>query len=694
MRRPPERLKTAANRLAELLASEEGCQILQALAEFGTDETTDARETRPAITGSRSLIEFQPGRVGIWEPKFIDGELCFIRARGSERWSLWAPVGKIRVRREAKRVVLLGESVARGFFYDPRFNPALALQNILHSALGAEDVDVIDLARIGIQLKPLTKLVQEAIALKPDIVVLLAGNNWHPLDGLELEQVQEIGAILRRDASWSRAKTFVEEKLRASIHDFAVLLASLAESHGFKVVIVIPEFNLLDWNELGRPSPILDSEENEKWICARDQARTAWAAGSSDLCAKFAREMLQIDEGSSPVGFRFLANVALKREALSEARLLLQEARDAGIFLPRMDSPRCYSVSQEALRHEARRHGFSLIDLPKLLEEYLSGALPGRAIFHDYCHLTAEGIGVAMGAVAQAILPLLGQEARPWRELAGLAGQLPLEAHAEANFLAAIHNANWGQDFDIVRHHCWQALRKAPAIAEAMFLYADFHIRRAPAMLCHSYDRLASAQYFMGMDFFYLDPRVKKPLNLTAIRAIGSALEAAHPGMQSFLDDLVKGQHTVLKGVVNLLDRAYCSTSYAMLEGDWLERAALYRAYNRRSSFILIAEPTASVSLQITFRTQSAVHSQSLKVEVNGQSIAMLPTSTSWQTMTITVPEELLLEGVNSIVLEWPLPVWKRAEKIAQVSESLERGELAKLYPVYGELHAFRAAIV
>src|SRR6185295_8397379 len=57
------------------------------------------------------------------------------------------------------RIVLVGESVARGFPYDPRFNCALALRKLLNLATGADELEVIDLAQNGLTYAGLIDLL-------------------------------------------------------------------------------------------------------------------------------------------------------------------------------------------------------------------------------------------------------------------------------------------------------------------------------------------------------------------------------------------------------------------------------------------------------------------------------------------------------------------------------------------------------
>src|SRR6185437_17005129 len=81
-------------------------------------------------------------------------------------------------KRSKWRVVLVGESVARGYLYDPQFNPASALQTLLVGQLGTGNVDVVDLAQSNQTLQELKVIIGKSLTLAPDVLVIFAGNNW------------------------------------------------------------------------------------------------------------------------------------------------------------------------------------------------------------------------------------------------------------------------------------------------------------------------------------------------------------------------------------------------------------------------------------------------------------------------------------------------------------------------------------
>ena len=54
------------------------------------------------------------------------------------------------------------------------------LQKILESVLGLGKIDVVDLTKSNLRIPELKACVGQSLALSPDVLVIFAGNNWHP----------------------------------------------------------------------------------------------------------------------------------------------------------------------------------------------------------------------------------------------------------------------------------------------------------------------------------------------------------------------------------------------------------------------------------------------------------------------------------------------------------------------------------
>src|SRR5690349_7501867 len=137
---PSESSKSFANRIARSAVSRDATQLVRLLHVSGL-------VGGPAVAPA----ENDGDNVGIWAPKVVNGRVAFVRrAETMADWTYWADVQRIEPKSDKVRVLLIGESVARGYLYDPVFNPAMALQQILESQFGADKVEVIDLARTNL----------------------------------------------------------------------------------------------------------------------------------------------------------------------------------------------------------------------------------------------------------------------------------------------------------------------------------------------------------------------------------------------------------------------------------------------------------------------------------------------------------------------------------------------------------------
>jgi hypothetical protein len=131
--RPDESLIPTTRRLDELLACEDGTSILALLQRLGLDS---GHAAKPQPIGSGGSLE-----IGVWTPEVReDGSVEFLRSQAlAGAWPWWADLDRIAPKC-GTRTVLLGESVARGYLFDPAVTPAVMLEHLLGS-------EVVDLAR-------------------------------------------------------------------------------------------------------------------------------------------------------------------------------------------------------------------------------------------------------------------------------------------------------------------------------------------------------------------------------------------------------------------------------------------------------------------------------------------------------------------------------------------------------------------
>jgi hypothetical protein len=699
MNTPPEPLKAFCNRLAAAALSSGGADLARQLRIAGMlgEPFQPAGEAAVAAPARQEVPPAGVDRVGIWERK--RGETHFVRRmETSPEWSFWANLGRIEPKRGLRRVVLIGESVARGYFYDPRFTPAMALRTVLERRMG-EAVDVVDLARTDLRLE-VGELARSAHLLEPDAVVIFAGNNWNVSFKPPLPEIALIDSRLREEGI-PGLKRFAEKKAAARVRGMVGEVSSFYRARGIPVVWLVPEFNLGAWRDPATNAPHLPGTGNRDWLDLWQAARGAFDAGDLPQAAELARRMVEIDQGVAAAGLYLAAECSLRSGDLAAARRHLELARDAAIWdTSRHVTPRAYGVVQEALRSTAAEHGGIVVDLPRVFHEHLGEAIPDRRLFLDYCHLTAAGIRVAMAAAASPLLRVLKKVEVPWRALVDERIAPSREVEAEAAFLAAIHNAHWGQDRDAVGHYCSLAVRTSPAIAEVMTRFIEIQTRRAPMLMCRAAEEIASLasqqlqQYLLRSN----DQRLDRLL----LDAITESLQEIGVDARGNLERLRREEHGLARGTADLLAFYSCSDTRQPQEVMWampqqvgghsFKESDFYRAYGIESRFLFIGEAGQPVRLRLTGRLPgSAPPRRTLLLSLNDRPQVEIEIGGTWETWELAIPGEAVREGVNEVSIRWPLPEFPGQEALASAFTDPDAAA-PELYPCFGEIHTLTAA--
>jgi hypothetical protein len=354
--------KDMAGRLAQLFESAEGERVLRLI--------TRLSDTRPERGSSTEELKKPAGtpeklRVGTWEATNEAVGRSFVRVDTGVPWHLWANVPKIPPKGPRRRIVMIGESVARGHLFDPHFTPALALQQIMSDACGPDETEIVDLARTNLSYEQLQELITQSLHLEPDALVIFAGNNWSVLSAQSEEKLLDVAYAFRAAGSWRGVKELCESILIANARQTLRSLQGIVREHGIPVVFVLPEFNLVDWHTECDCPPMLNGEETEAWLRAKCQAEQLLKSNDWEKAEYLGERLMQLDQSTTSAGPNILAQVSQKRGDNQTARTFLEMARDAIVCLPFTDTPRCYSVTQQTIREGAAAHGVHLVDLPR-----------------------------------------------------------------------------------------------------------------------------------------------------------------------------------------------------------------------------------------------------------------------------------------------------------------------------------------
>ena len=688
MERPPESLKSFGNRIARVVSQTGAPEMIRLMLLSGFQGGAARLSDLDDVPQSEEL-----DHIGIWKRKVENGQICFVRRiEVMAEWHWWANLGRIEAKGAKRRVVLIGESVARGYLYDPEFTPALALEKILAPYFGADGIEVIDLARTNLGYK-VRELAIAALQLQPDIAVIFAGNNWNVSEPRPSE-LTEIDDALLKDGI-AGAKRICDQQIERNARGIVDDIASAYESSGVPLVWIIPEFNLRDWQDPITNAPRLGAGLNREWLGLLEEARSSLGDGDLSNASKLAARMIEIDQGVCMAGFYILAECSKRSNDIAAERKYLELARDSMSWdLSRMPTPRPYRVTQDVLREKTAGYKNQFVDLPVLFKEHLNGEIPDRRLFLDYCHLTTEGIRVAMGAAASCVL----------RALTGIDTLVttddvapPREIEAEASFLAAIMNGHCSQSYDVVHHFCARALKLSPHAGELMLNYIDFQTRRLlPMRMTEAEERIAKSGSSLMQR--YLLRLNQKRLDKLLLDAIVNALAEVGIDARERVEQLRREEHSVVSTDIDLLDYYYCSATGQEQELAWLNRveekryrpdADYYRAYWPESRFVFVGEAGCAVSLLLTCRLPNG--EGAISVLVNGKPQVEMVVNGEWSSWTINLDGEVVRDGLNEVAVRWPVVDFDNTGWIESVRQRVCERKFPEFYPIFGEIHSFRA---
>lgn len=628
--------------------------------------------------------------IGIWKQHGGNGAAYYERDRQQiASWHLWANVHRLYPKNGKQRIVLLGESVARGYFYDPFYTVAGELQAILNKSAGALPYEVVDLARTSMTMQGMVELVRSCGALGPDAVVIFAGNNWY------LEFYHLLGAADHKELSAAfKARSFeglkqvLEQKFREFIVTFFEEVTTQLVRQNIPLLFIIPGYNLKDWKSdpLGKSISWLPGDGVQQWLSACKRAQNA---GDNLQEIKHAAEQMVHIDPFNPYGFELLSQYYIKTAQWDNAKQCLQAGRDAMLIRRGGNMfPVSFGILQETVLEEAGKAGIEVLDLAALFNNIKKDGIPDRELYLDYCHLTVKGIKLAMRHAARMLMEIItGKEIAP-SAITPSSLEPSNDVKGIAHFFAAIHNAHRDQPEEILQFHCRKALSYSPEVKDAMLSYVDFSSRHTPTVLCSSYQQLMAQgkfrQYEGGLPLQH--PRNGKLMDIPLVNAIAAAMSAAGIKLEHNIRALRIEEHGVGPESVDLLSSFYSHTCYTGSPGS-AARPLYSQVRSNESRFSFIADAANNLQFTIVCRTCGKnENGRQITITVNNKVVAGFPMSNTWSKQTFVVSSNHLTAGVNKLLIEWPYTSFSFPHPGNCVSAA---GLIDAVAPVAGEIHSF-----
>ncbi|HKO98447.1 MAG TPA: hypothetical protein VJU86_15730 [Pyrinomonadaceae bacterium] len=658
--------------------------------------------------------------IGIWQPDIVNGEEVFVRPDPGPLGDDWCPRKYLQPRRGPLplRVCLIGESTAAGFFYAPQLTPASVLAHQLNAIKGSEAFEVIDLTKIDMPADgstyDLVRVTVAALQLDPDVLVIFAGNNWlklfRPSASYGPDYLRSFAAAYE-DAGARGIMEQCEQNTRNQAAGVVKNLSYIAATVPVSLVLVIPEVNQTDWARC-LPVAWLPGNRTSEWQTLYAKASTLKRdPRNASLVKSLAEQMIKLDEGTCPVSYRLLADALAAQGRTAETREMLMREVDSAAWNA-CALPGASSTVREVLQSVAGNPHMTCVDLPKKFFEH-TGKLPGKEMFLDYCHLTLDGIKVAMAAVASEVLRLTGGDEQTF-DYRSLLQRLPgpevsPAKDALAKFLAALYTIHWERRFDsespMPRYWCEAAIDAWSGIQDTMLEYVATLIA-SPSALGLS----VAEQRFFGRQNCFEDGshwwagegrRLRRfSLDPVAINLICEVLEQSGRPVRNLIDKQLVDQHANGNGPrreIDLLNPCYHWTTMdelTSIQNDTRTYSGygLYQAFEPASNFCFVSDENRGVQLDLTARLATPAKEEGLAaIQVNGKNVGRLQAGRSWIRMELKLGRECLRTGINKLTIVWPELSADGDAATRNISERLRRGIPANLEPVFGEIQSLVA---
>lgn len=680
-------LNESKKHLAALLAEKvysEGNDFAKLLSSTGLVSTEFAELAAPSIkTPNKDLI-------GVWKKDPKTGD--FVRdVEQSADWNYWAQLPVLKTRKTRKRVVLIGESVARGMLCDPAYTPAQVLSQMLNSQLSGSEVEVIDLARTNADIDIVEELVTSCRQISPDAIIIFAGNNW--VGNLSYLKSVDSPYEISEEIKSSGIQGFrgkLESALRNNVERLIDMVNAQQLNGVPEICWVVPEFNLGDWRDPDINVHWLDGEgDNEKWLSLRKEADALLGRKELDSCIEIAKQMLKLDGGNCSATAYILADCYKELGDHEQCRQYLEIARDASVIdLSRSYTPRITRDIGDLIKAKAAEYKNKLVDLREVFKPHAEQGIPGRELFLDYCHLTSKGIKVAMSEVAREFAPsMLGRVVTAEKFLSN-APDITAKDDADAHLLAAIHNAHWGQNFDVVSYYCKQAAQKSKDVLSIMKIIVDLQNKRIPIWMNGA---IADEVYGLSPQVMrYLFSMSTSCLDELLFDAFSTCCSQYDVPLGKHISDIQLEQHSVSKvGKIDMLDPYFHNTSFSeqqLIEGGFNNRNDYYKAYMASSQFCFFTDAVRPHELKVTLKSTNKPDKAVIKV--NGQEVKAIEATKEWLSVSITLDEHILVKGANQVSVEWPECSLDSKKQLEQVCNDINGHLLPEIYPIYGNIYS------
>lgn len=591
--------------------------------------------------------------IGIWHKEAENSEFYTKNKRYENEYNYWCRNKKIPDGKKGKRIILIGESVARGFLYDPHFTPAKYLEYLLNYYTEEKNYEIIDLARLGMTIEIMIRTIKQCLKLKPDLIILFAGNNFRESIFLSEKDKEEYISSIKHNNQINQINKIIEKKMEGFIAELFLTIKNVNEKNNIPFLYIIPEFNLKDWESNNyEKEQYLITDNPAEWNTLFKHAEMAFESKDFKTAKEKYLKLIDIN----PVytyAYEKIAQIYELEHERKKARSWYQNARDSR-YLNWSRASVCTSTIRDKIIKYANKCNCITLDLQEKFHELMPESIPGKNLFLDNCHMSSKGIMISMQLAADNIARML--ENKPINSAVFSDDNGPdHNIEANARFCAAIYNAHIGaQSFNSLYEDIKQAYKYNPQISQLMIKYLNLASKKIPWVLNRDYEELLS-EHFTIMAQMDECRILDIPLCNAMLKVLKEDAGIDIISQINYMRIENFGPHN---GKINMLEPYFRENSYVKSVGETFyehntEQHLFVRFTGPISIFHLISNQTYSLSASIVMRIIKK--NQTVKIFVNDNYITDCCVADCWTRHEFIINKEYLRDdGLNQLAIYWP----------------------------------------
>lgn len=703
-------------KLTEFLTNrdESGLEIFRLLQLYLSNQSNSLVNEIERNTSHRGTEENRLKPIGTWYPEEHKGEIIFARQKQDDSMFWESSRDLIKQKKDSsvqRRVCVIGESAAAGMFFTPHFSPAIALNHHLHTYTSCQ-WDVIDLTRNSINSAGIIATAESALQLELDFIVIFAGNNWfsdiHFEHNPPFFKRLAYANVLKTQGTIALASVY-QRNLARHTRYLLKKIDTITKNSLAKLILVIPASNYAHW-ERRCPAPWLGDNNTAKWY---EMYRTAIKSLENECyeeALQIGFKMLTMDGGVLATSNRIVANCLIALDRPEEAyRYCVAEVDYANAYDQITSIPGTPSFVRKIFNDFKFQTDTFIVDLESIFIEYCGKKILGNSLFIDFCHMTPEGFNVAMAPIASWIIHQEAKQATEgivsltWLELIkkhNKSKEMESFPLAVAYFYIALYNLHLNQPVinkQDMEKAC-EFFRKAIQFSKAILDIMEDYVRARCCEYGAGFSLSKSGQRLIQRANSPLDipvARFAEGVDAFTIEALCLTLEEYGRNGVALMSEYQQHYLRLLdRGGVDLTEPLYIEriTSVVRLTMDseinTRRRLPYFKSSWPGSYFSLVADQKTDLEVQITCRIANIInaHKKEINIFINENLITKVEATEKWSKHKIVILKNMLNNGFNRLLLEWPELYQDETQKISEVATRYAKGLKVDIFPIFGEV--------